>query len=239
MIVSDRKLTPELVTYHNTYAMGKGGYDAAVRIVTTGGKAKAVDDKVRITGRRRGADADADRAVEDAACRRSAARRGHTRRSIPTSRSGWESSSPSRRWPTARWCPIAKDADAAALMPQLVKSLVDVRGRLRPLVRAPRQGARGVVRSGLARSRRRRRPQDDQRGPAGRGAHDRAPVAGPDGEDLRRRPLHVHLLRRRAAAEPAGDLDRLVEAGLVGRLHARHQRAAGHEARLQRQPRRS
>jgi hypothetical protein len=50
LIVSEQELTAERVTYHNTYAMGKGGYDAAVRIVTRGGQAEVVNDQVEVAG---------------------------------------------------------------------------------------------------------------------------------------------------------------------------------------------
>ncbi len=49
LIVCGRNVKPDCVTYHNTYAMGKGGYDAAVRIETTGGRAELADGKVKIS----------------------------------------------------------------------------------------------------------------------------------------------------------------------------------------------
>jgi hypothetical protein len=52
MIVTDRTLSPERVTFHNTYAMGKGGYDAAVRIVTTGGETKVIEGEIHVSGAR-------------------------------------------------------------------------------------------------------------------------------------------------------------------------------------------
>ena len=38
------------MTYHNVYAKGKGGFDAAVRIATRGGRAEAAGDTVKVTG---------------------------------------------------------------------------------------------------------------------------------------------------------------------------------------------
>jgi hypothetical protein len=52
MIVTDLRLSTDQVTYHNTYSMGKGGYDAAVRITTLGGETKVVDDTFEVKGAR-------------------------------------------------------------------------------------------------------------------------------------------------------------------------------------------
>jgi len=43
-------MTPDLVTFHNTYARGKGGFDVAIRVVVDGGQAKVVDGRIRIAG---------------------------------------------------------------------------------------------------------------------------------------------------------------------------------------------
>ena len=50
------------------------------------------------------------------------------------------------------------------------------------------------------------------------------------------RAIHVHLLGRRTDAELAGNLIRLLDARVVGRLHPRHQRPGGHDLRVPRQP---
>jgi alpha-L-fucosidase 2 len=52
MIDTRRTIAPDLVTFHNTYTMGKGGYDAAIRILTTGGSVEAVGDRLRVRGAR-------------------------------------------------------------------------------------------------------------------------------------------------------------------------------------------
>jgi hypothetical protein len=105
LIVTERKLTAESVTYHNTYTMGKGGYDAAVRIVTTGGKAEVVEDKVRITA--------ADEVLmlmrivpwkTPMPKERSEAWAYSPHHPDFSERSGSGSSCPFRRSPTARWC---------------------------------------------------------------------------------------------------------------------------------------
>lgn len=49
-IVSERTVSTELVTFHNVYARGKGGYDAAVRICVKGGQAEVARDRVEIQG---------------------------------------------------------------------------------------------------------------------------------------------------------------------------------------------
>jgi len=50
LIESRQQTTAEWVTYHNIYVKGKGGYDAAVRIVNKGGKAEAAGDTVDVSG---------------------------------------------------------------------------------------------------------------------------------------------------------------------------------------------
>ncbi len=50
LINSDRKISSELVTFHNTYSRGKGGYDAAVRIILDGGQSRVIDDRISIEG---------------------------------------------------------------------------------------------------------------------------------------------------------------------------------------------
>lgn len=49
LLVSQRTVATHLVTFHNTYARGKGGFDVAVRIVVDGGHTSIVDDRVRIS----------------------------------------------------------------------------------------------------------------------------------------------------------------------------------------------
>ncbi len=49
LITSERSISADLVTFHNVYARGKGGYDAAVRIIPKGGRNELVNDHVRIT----------------------------------------------------------------------------------------------------------------------------------------------------------------------------------------------
>lgn len=125
MIVCKQEVAANSVTYHNTYAMGKGGYDAAVRIKTNGGRAQADGDKVKITG--------ADEVVL-------------LMRIVP-----WKTPMPKER--SEAWAyapahpdfserlgkfvavppladssvvPFLKDADADALMPQLAKSMATV-----------------------------------------------------------------------------------------------------------------
>lgn len=50
LIISERSISRDLVTFHNTYAKGKGGYDVAVRIIPDGGQTRVVDDRVQIKG---------------------------------------------------------------------------------------------------------------------------------------------------------------------------------------------
>lgn len=121
-IVCERELSAGLVTFHNRYAMGKGGYDAVVRIVTAGGRSEVVDDKVKITA--------ADEVLL-------LMRIVPWKTPMPKTRSeAWAyapenpdfSENPGKFDPVP---PLAdssvvayrKDADAAALMPQLVKSM--------------------------------------------------------------------------------------------------------------------
>ncbi len=50
LIASQQQTGPAWVTYHNTYTQGKGGYDAAVRIVADGGSVTATGAVVRVSG---------------------------------------------------------------------------------------------------------------------------------------------------------------------------------------------
>ena len=50
LIISKRTISSDLITFHNIYARGKGGYDAAVRIIPDGGQTRVVDDRVQIKG---------------------------------------------------------------------------------------------------------------------------------------------------------------------------------------------
>ncbi len=50
LIISKREISDDFVTFHNVYTRGKGGYDAAVRIVLNGGRATVVGDRVRVEG---------------------------------------------------------------------------------------------------------------------------------------------------------------------------------------------
>ncbi|MEI7732600.1 MAG: glycoside hydrolase N-terminal domain-containing protein [Verrucomicrobiota bacterium] len=52
LIQSQQETSADWVTYHNTYTKGKGGYDAAVRIVHQDGKAEVAGDTITITGAR-------------------------------------------------------------------------------------------------------------------------------------------------------------------------------------------
>jgi len=49
-ILSERKVQDGWATYHNTYKNGKGGFDAALRIVAKGGAAKAEGTAIQVNG---------------------------------------------------------------------------------------------------------------------------------------------------------------------------------------------
>lgn len=126
MIVCDRQIRADTVTFHNRYAMGKGGFDAAVRVVTTGGKAEAEAEGIRIAG--------ADRALL-------VLRIVPWKTPMPKSRSEAWANSPDHPDFTNRLgrfdpnppladssvVPFRKDEDATALMPQLLASLSSVK----------------------------------------------------------------------------------------------------------------
>lgn len=50
LITSVRNVSREFITLHNTYAQGKGGYDAAARIVLKGGRADVENGRVQVRG---------------------------------------------------------------------------------------------------------------------------------------------------------------------------------------------
>ena len=50
LVQPEQQTSADWVTYHNVYARGKGGYDAAVRIITKGGQTQAEGDKVKVSG---------------------------------------------------------------------------------------------------------------------------------------------------------------------------------------------
>lgn len=81
-----------------------------------------------------------------------------------------------------------------------------------------RVGPRRVVQPRDVRPRRRCRPCEDHRGAARPSENGKTVAPGIDGENGRRRPLHVDLLGGGTVAEPAGNLDRLLETGLVRRF---------------------
>ncbi len=48
LILPRRTVTPALVTFHNVYGRGKGGFDVAARLILDGGSAEVVDDRIRV-----------------------------------------------------------------------------------------------------------------------------------------------------------------------------------------------
>jgi len=50
LLQTRQQTSAEWVTYHNTYSRGKGGFDAAIRIITKGGKAQTDGSVVKVSG---------------------------------------------------------------------------------------------------------------------------------------------------------------------------------------------